>query len=108
MSAPTNGEAKCDPEGNRFKGHTNLAASCNCSKEKEAKGGREWTPKVRKILKKSLAVLLVNVRMEGGQETAEKLLEVVHDEYFDLTDFQQNVKNMDTCEEITRNILAEK
>lgn len=67
-------------------------------------GPRKQAPEVSEMLKKSLAVLLIRVRIESGQRTAEKILEVLRDEYFDLTDFQNSVTTLEECERITDNM----
>lgn len=79
--------------------------SRNCAKRKRNGQSPDRTPKVSKMLKQSLAVLLVRVCRDSGKETAEKILEVLQDDYFDLKEFQENVTTLKECEEITQLIV---
>lgn len=64
--------------------------------------------KVPEILKKSIAVFLAGFGNESGPVTVEKILEVLHDEYFDLKDFLQTVTYLIKFQQITKEIIGRK
>ena len=77
---------------------------CECQRHGSTQRTCGKAPKVTEMLKQSLAILLTRVRIESGQRTAEKILDVLRDEYFDLTDFQNSVTTLEHCERITHNM----
>ena len=62
--------------------------------------------RVSEMLRQSLAVALARVAMDSGEGTAEKIIEVLQDESFDLKDFQQHVTSLKNCEDITRSVAG--
>ena len=89
---------------------------CNCSHriDKSRKTGSSSIQpehcinslRVSEMLRQSLAVALVRVAMDSGEGTAEKIIEVLQDESFDLKDFQQHVTSLKNCEDITRSVAG--
>ena len=64
--------------------------------------------KISQLLGQSLAIFLVKVGMDSGKDTASKILEILQDEYFDIHRFCNEIKDLDQCEHITKNVLKEK
>lgn len=65
------------------------------SGESAAKG------KLSSLLSQSLAISLVKVRRECGDETAAQILNILRDEYFDIKRFKKEVTCITKCQEIT-------
>ena len=103
-----NERTTCKETDNTGRARRNNNATPNSSKPREGRGPSRNAPKVKEMLNKALAVLLVRVRIESSPETAEKILDVLRDDYFDLEDFQHTVTNMKKCEEITWTIVDNK
>lgn len=105
VSPVQNGGASGAVTGNTCGHHDARNKRYKCSKWEERIGSGTSAGKVTEMLKKSLAVLLVRVGNESGPGTAEKILDVLRDEYFDLDDFLQTVSNLKTCQQITKEIV---
>ena len=77
----------------------------NCSKQDEWTGSGSSSTKLKELLNKSLAVLLMRVVFDSSPQTAEKILTVLRDECFDLDYFRHIVTDLKKCEEITRSVF---
>lgn len=79
-------------------------AAASSAKETRPKAGTN-AERVSQMLKQSLALSLLRVGMECGEETAEKIIEVLHDDFFDFKDFQRHVTSLKKCEEIVNKFV---
>ena len=104
VSPALNCEGGSGNPGNSTQKEVRKTKQCECSRKNSTTGPCGKAPKVTEMLKQSLAVLLIRVRIESGQRTAEKILDILRDEYFDLADFQNSVTNLEQCERITENM----
>ena len=101
-SSPThNPDTAVEPQKNKGNCLTlgTSGAAASSAKETRPKAGTN-AERVSQMLKQSLALSLLRVGMECGEETAEKIIEVLHDDFFDFKDFQRHVTSLKKCEEI--------
>lgn len=61
--------------------------------------------KLSLLLSQSLAISLVKVRRECGDETAGQILNILRDDYFDIRRFKKEVTCIGKCQEITSNVI---
>ena len=65
--------------------------------------GRE--KRVSHLLSHSLAMYLVKVERVRGNETAEKILKIILDDFFDLNIFKSEITSLRKCQDISKEIL---
>ena len=106
-SSPThNPNTEVGPENNKGNCLTLGTSGVAASSVKETRPKSDTNAaRVSQILKQSLALSLLRVGMECGEETAEKIIEVLHDDFFDFKDFQRHVTSLKKCEEIVNKFV---
>lgn len=60
---------------------------------------------ISELLTRSLAIYLSRVQRECGSETAQRILEVLRDECFDLSSFKKDVSSIQKCNDITEALI---
>lgn len=77
--------------------------------EQDARSGTAISrTRLKELLSKSLAVLLTTVVVDSSPQTAEKILNVLRDEFFDIDYFRHVVTDLKKCEEITKSVYDKK
>ena len=79
-----------------------------CNNNKQTTPDNDAEPSLTEILKHSLAIVLVRVRVECGPRTAKKILSILYNDAFDLADFKITVPSLEQCEVITSNTKLER
>ena len=65
----------------------------------------EWKAKMEHMMAMSLALTLQNVSRRAGKETTDEVIQLLHDDKFNLNVFKKLVKSSSDCEEITQDVV---
>ena len=65
----------------------------------------EWKTEMEHMMAMSLALTLQNVSRRAGKETTDEVIQLLHDDKFNLNVFKKLVKGSSDCEEITQDVV---
>ena len=81
------------------------ARGTNVPDKRQSHQRNDKDKQISQLLSRSLAIYLSRVQRECGSETAQRILEVLTDECFDLPSFKKEVSTIEKCNDITEVLM---
>ena len=69
---------------------------------------KEGRTHVKRLLAQSLAICLMKIKQENGNDTANEVLKILSDDLFDLNEFKKQVNSMEKCNSVTSELIRKR